>query len=539
MKINDLFSILILIFLVISGTSFTNSSITWQRLPLDIGASDINTLMILPGNQSRVFIGGAQGIYLNTEEPQSNSSLFNLGSKVNVLYDMTTESNQPNLPASSVAQILAATDAGLFLSDDEGRNWERIFDPSDPQERKCLSVIKNGNEIYLGTNHGLFHKALPEPYWRESDTVFQRRTISALAADQQYLYVAADREVYRKDKISGDLREIFSLPNKESENAASEVLPDEFNPEVFIAIKQIKTNRDATILYLATTEGIFSSSHQGLNWERVNTIGLPVKEMTSLFVSSQGDLWAGTRQGVFYYQNEIWNAVYQGMETRSVHFIEGDEQKIYAATDQGLFVMNIANVFPHDLCTEQNLQWRDDIQNRSKSYQELEKDFQHEPSVNQVQQMAVRYADVDPEKIRHWKSAAQKKAILPTLSVGLDRSATELFHWDTGANPDALTKGKDFMDWDVSVSWNLGDLIWNDDQTSIDSRSKLMVELRDDILDQVTRLYFERRRIQIELRTLNLDPATKIAKEMRVAELTALVDSLTGEEFSRNMIKNN
>jgi hypothetical protein len=65
-----------------------------------------------------------------------------------------------------------------------------------------------------------------------------------------------------------------------------------------------------------------------------------------------------------------------------------------------------------------------------------------------------------------------------------------------------------------------------------------MVELREDILDQVTRLYFERRRIQVELITYEpLDPQVEIDKEMRVAELTALIDALTGGEFSGRIKK--
>ena len=65
-----------------------------------------------------------------------------------------------------------------------------------------------------------------------------------------------------------------------------------------------------------------------------------------------------------------------------------------------------------------------------------------------------------------------------------------------------------------------------------------MVELREDILDQVTRLYFERRRIQMELITNEfLNPPLMIDKEMRIAELTALIDALTGGEFSKRIVK--
>ena len=74
------------------------------------------------------------------------------------------------------------------------------------------------------------------------------------------------------------------------------------------------------------------------------------------------------------------------------------------------------------------------------------------------------------------------------------------------------------------------------DQTTIDSRSKLMVELREDILDQVTRLYFERRRLQLELRNdLSIEPPVKIEKQLRLAELTALIDSYTGGQFGKSV----
>jgi hypothetical protein len=164
--------------------------------------------------------------------------------------------------------------------------------------------------------------------------------------------------------------------------------------------------------------------------------------------------------------------------------------------------------------------------------------FLHEPGINEVHRLAIDYAEVNREKIINWRTLARKKALLPKLSVGLDRDAADLFHWNTGANPDELQKGRDLMDWDVSLSWDLSDLVWSTDQTTIDSRSKLMVELREDILDQVTRLYFERRRIQVELITYEpLDPQVEIDKEMRVAELTALIDALTGGEFSGRIKK--
>ncbi|MBU4457212.1 MAG: hypothetical protein KJ902_00555, partial [Candidatus Omnitrophica bacterium] len=162
--------------------------------------------------------------------------------------------------------------------------------------------------------------------------------------------------------------------------------------------------------------------------------------------------------------------------------------------------------------------------------------FAHEPSIRDVQEAAIDYAEVHPDKIKKWREDARRKALLPDVSLGLDRYVIDLYHWDAGQNPDVLQKGDDVVSWDVTMSWDLGDLIWSSDQTSIDTRSRLMVQLRDDILDEITRTYFERRRLQIESR---LSPSHElkdsIGQELRIQELTADLDALTGGYFSQQL----
>ena len=66
-----------------------------------------------------------------------------------------------------------------------------------------------------------------------------------------------------------------------------------------------------------------------------------------------------------------------------------------------------------------------------------------------------------------------------------------------------------------------------------------MVELRDDILDEVTKLYFERLRVKMELDTLSIEDRKKrFEKELKLEELTASLDALTGGYYSRQINKN-
>src|SRR3989338_9793488 len=168
--------------------------------------------------------------------------------------------------------------------------------------------------------------------------------------------------------------------------------------------------------------------------------------------------------------------------------------------------------------------------------QDILKRFETEPTISDVQEAAIKYAEVHHDKIKAWRESANKKALLPNVSVGLDRYVTDYWHWDSGTSPDTLQKGKDAVSWDVTMTWDMGELIWNNDQTSIDTRSKLMVELRDDIMNEITRTYFERRGLQIEMITSSPnDLKVSLEKELRLQELTADIDALTGGYFSNQL----
>jgi hypothetical protein len=140
-----------------------------------------------------------------------------------------------------------------------------------------------------------------------------------------------------------------------------------------------------------------------------------------------------------------------------------------------------------------------------------------------------------------WRRQAARRAFLPKISTSVSRDTSDLWHWETGsstrAGDDALVRGKEVIGWDITLSWDLTELIWNNDQTSIDVRSRLMVQLRDDILDEVNKLYFERLRLKLELDNLAIEEKKKMMeKELRIQELTASLDGLTGGYFSQTIV---
>ncbi|MFZ2938485.1 MAG: hypothetical protein WA066_07305, partial [Candidatus Omnitrophota bacterium] len=240
-------------------------------------------------------------------------------------------------------------------------------------------------------------------------------------------------------------------------------------------------------------------------------------------ISLKSTIYAVTKSAIFEYTNERWHELSLGLTAEDISSLAKDNHgNLYAAASNGLFKAN----------------FKDTPDTNKNSI--LEFYYKDEPKISEVQNTAIKYAEVEPEKIIKWRKQAAKRAFLPRVSAGINRDAGDLWHWESGsstkAGDDALIKGRDSLDWDVTLSWDLGDIIWSDAQTSIDVRSRLMVQLREEILDEVNKIYFERIRLKMEIDNLSIEDRKKrFEKELKLQELTASLDALTGGYFSKQI----
>ena len=149
----------------------------------------------------------------------------------------------------------------------------------------------------------------------------------------------------------------------------------------------------------------------------------------------------------------------------------------------------------------------------------------------------MRYAEVQPEKIACWRRWSQRRAFLPRLTVSIerDRDGTIASSTSNGKTTFSIGPEKTSFGVGVGLTWDLADLLWNPQQTSIDVRSRLSVQLRQEILEEVTRVYFERKKLMAEFQLHPAeDPALERERTLRTEELSAYLDAMTGGGFSRN-----
>lgn len=440
------------------------------------------------------------------------------------------------LNPASPSIVLVATDQGLYGSSDGGTQWRRLFRGTGDAEARCIHVAFHPSQqggVLLGTANGLFRSADGGRSWVEVGVPLAARQIVHFAYDPQqpdHLYLLTAEGLFEGNLSDGRWEQrltVLQAPEASSEDPTE---PTEPVGEATDSIRRLTAiavdPHAASTLYLADTRGLLRSPDGGRSWQRLSRVGLASASIRRLLPLAHSPvvLYAATARGVARYEpsTDRWTMLTQGLASTQVHDLVAMHHQLWAATEEGLYRYETA---PETFEEEPRPSAKDLLSN-----------FSHEPTMDQVREAAIRYAEVHPRKISAWRTQARLRALIPKFTVTGDTNLTDFRHWDAGTNPDSLLRGERDLDWSTSVTWELADLIWSDDQTSIDVRSKLMVELRDDIVDEVTRLYFERRRLQVALLTEPpADQQKLLEHELRLQELTALIDGLTGGYFSRQV----
>ncbi|MDD5255355.1 MAG: hypothetical protein PHR11_04815 [Candidatus Omnitrophica bacterium] len=424
-------------------------------------------------------------------------------------------------------KIYACSSAGLYYSGSKGKHWNRVFKGRNRMQADALSIGIAGDTIYLGTSDGLFISHDEGRSWRKAAVGSGSLQVYSIACDARRplaAYIASSSGVFKSEDKGNSWRQTFFSPCVAEEEAEEQEEGEIEEPQRagagFICFDQ----QDQHIFYLGTSRGIYRSKDNAETWERFENSGLLQPQVRFILSFPASVLYAMTARGIFVFKDDRWHEVSFRLYATQLYSLTSDKQGVlYAAAREGLFKRQAVSLQNITLCD-------DPLDPYSKG----------EPSIGLVQEAAIRYAEVSPEKIKRWRRDAARKAWLPEVTFGIDRDTSDLWHWEGGsttrADDDCLVRGRDSIAWDVSLSWDLGELIWNDDQTSIDVRSRLMVELRQEILDEVTKVYFERLRTKMDIDHLSIEErAKRMEKEIKIRELTAMLDALTGGFFSQNI----
>jgi len=165
-----------------------------------------------------------------------------------------------------------------------------------------------------------------------------------------------------------------------------------------------------------------------------------------------------------------------------------------------------------------------------------------DPPIDQVQRRVLAHQGIAPSRIRSLENRVGMRAWLPELELrlGLARGRDQADDRDQSFVSGDLRRLRDHevrhaRDYEavVSLSWNLGETVFDPEAIDVSREARSLVALRDDVLDEVNQLYFERRAILASLADAPpLDAIERSRQENRAAELAAGLDAWTGGWFS-------
>jgi hypothetical protein len=157
--------------------------------------------------------------------------------------------------------------------------------------------------------------------------------------------------------------------------------------------------------------------------------------------------------------------------------------------------------------------------------------FHHEPAVADVQRAAARWVGAERSRARSWLARVRKAPWLPELRVRAQKGYED----DLLTNANGHTRATDDdLTLELSLRWQLDRVVFDRNELYVSRESMLLAELRRDIVAEATRLYFQRRRVQVELLLTPRDALrTRLRLMLQAEELAAELDGITGGFFRR------
>ncbi len=509
-----MFNIFSVILLSLSIVPFVFADFEWTDVTPFAG-SDFSCIFISKSKPHIVYLGSENAIFVSKDGGKSWRQVLTLrgeNSRVNYITEYPL----------NCGDIFAATNNGLFRSKYYGKGWLRIFKSSEEGENQINMVEFGGinfEKVFLATKSGLLVGDIDSLKFRKIRGLFSNTSINWIHINKNrpdIIWLATDAGVF-KSEDSGKNWERVYLSFAEDMEETEEYEELEGSSKI---PKVITADQDEKIVYFGTNEGIYFSKDRGSSWIKMTDAGLTNLHINDLLISEIGDtIFAATDNGLFKFNSvrDTWEKLSYGIESSKINRLGSEDKKLWIVAKNRVYQLKIN---PVEFNPSLNLQANEIFSN-----------FSNEPTIGEIRKVAIEYAEVHPDKIKNWRRQARLKAFVPEFDLGYDKT---IQLGGTRGRFGQFAVGP--RDWDVSLRWDLADLIWSPAQTSIDVRSRLMVRLRNDILDEVTRLYFARRRLQIRLLTKPAkDLDTLLEKELRIQELTAHIDSLTGGYLSERL----
>jgi len=165
-----------------------------------------------------------------------------------------------------------------------------------------------------------------------------------------------------------------------------------------------------------------------------------------------------------------------------------------------------------------------------------------EPRIQDLHRAAIAHLSLTRSRMDGMHSRVGRRGWLPVVSV---RAAHDRDRdWDTdrdqtftyGALHDLVDRGNGHnigTGVSATFSWDFGDVVFHPEEIDVSREVRSLLALRDDVLDELTQLYFDRQRALVQRAALLPTSFEAQQLQLRADELAAGMDAWTGGWFTR------
>ncbi len=513
----------------------------WVNLSKNLAETDIQALTVSPKDAKLLYCASQRRVYKSIDAGEHWKQALGVRGVENQIHFILAD-------AKDARRVYVASERGIQFSQDAGKSWEFLYRGIGQKARAVYSLTADAENpaiLWASTAEGLVKIG---DNGRDAKIIGGIPTVKVFAAlvfaegASEKIWVTTEKGIYKSEDAGAHWDRVFTQTGNNKDSTEETTLSQFQIEELTLvpAMSNLIHFSDRQALLAASSRGLWEGSKNGSAWSQLKNAALPDRKINYLAKSPE-TFYAATDKGAFRWdeQNKKFKDISDGLESKEVRMLAYHEGSgdLFAATRKGVFRFPKPDFKPANSVDSTETAVVRQVEALPDT-REILKRFENEPTIHEIQGVAIQYAEVHPDKINAWRQAAARKAFLPTLSFTTDTSANQNVDLDRGGtnDPDKFITGpqEKKSDWHVGVSWDLGDLIWNNDQTSIDTRSRLMVELRGDVLNEVTHLYYERRRLQVEMVMIPAkELPLEVERQLKLDELTAGIDALTGGYLSK------
>ncbi len=419
----------------------------------------------------------------------------------------------PGLP------LLAATEHGLHRIGAAGEVALLDVGPGE-LARRSVDLAVAARAVVVATDAGAFASADARRWTRLAGS-FPSGPVSAVALRGE----GADLECWAV--ASGDLWRASLRPHASgfvAGDAERVRVPFASGAGDPVDVRLDLPGADAVVLY---PDAVALRLEGRPDWEVLRP-GLPPGASAVRLVAALGRLWIGSDRGLL--ESEVpagpWRRAAAPAGSAAVRDLVGDGEILYAATERGLLTAVAAAPVPAAAPVRRTPEPTPG------------------PSIQQVQLAALSYLRLQPAHFDDLRRGAARRGWLPILDFDLvaQRDQGRALDFDesfvSGDTRFLIDRGQDFsrqLDVGIRLSWDLGETAFNPEVLDVSREARAVIALRDDVLDEITQLYFERERVLAELVQLpDRSSSEALRLRLRAEELAAGIDAWTGGWFSRH-----